>query len=483
MTERIPRRVFALLILVATATRVVQVLTEPAYLHPDALFQGFEPAFSLVWGHGIVPWEFREGLRSWAWPGLLAAPMLVARSLDVAGPGTGMVLAVSGARLVVVIIDVAMVVIATRLAFARGGVIAAALCGGLLALHPAWAVMGAQPLIDVPAAAALVWACERGLAADVLDRRRAAGLGLACALTVLVRIQLAPAIVALLLLLAWKTRCKTSRWTAGAARRLGLAAATVLLAWGLLDALTLGAPFAATARYVAFNLGSGQTAFGTMPVDRYSRDFVHALGLLALLLPLLAVLGSRRTGTLAIVLLAVVVPHQLLSYRVWRFLHPALPLLVVLAGLGLAALSSQLRSRRPRLLPWLLLTAASLGLLEVSLAVRREAPWATTWLYAHGEMTVVERSRGLNRAYLALSSAPAPRAIAQAVLPAAASAGYALLGHRVPIHSVLDRPLDPSEVDDVDTWIVTWPVADPPAELTVLWADPVAGVAIYRRLP
>jgi GPI mannosyltransferase 3 len=478
---RAPPRMFALLVIVATTTRILQVLTEPAYLHPDALFQGLEPAFSLVWGHGILPWEFRDGLRSWAWPGLLAAPMLALRSLELAGPGTGMTLAVAGARVIVVVIDVAMVVLATRLALARGGVVAAVLCGGLLAVHPAWSVTGAQPLIDVPAAAALVWACERSSATDILNRRRATGLGLACALTMLVRIQLAPAIATLLLLLAWRTRRETVRWMPGAARDLGIAAAAVLVAWGVLDAVTLGGPFAATTRYLAFNLGEGQTTFGVMPPDRYVRDFVHALGLLALVLPLLAVVGTRRAGTLAIVLLAVVVPHQLLAYRVWRFLHPALPLLVILASLGLGALCCWLRAHRPRLLPWLLLTTGSLVLLEVGLAVRREAPWSTTWLHAHGGMTVVERSRGLNRAYLALSAGPAPRAIAQAVLPAAASPGYALLGHPIPVYTLLDRPLDATEANDVEMWITRSSHVPLTAELTLIWTDFVAGVEIYRR--
>src|SRR5690606_17378937 len=57
---------------VGTVMRLVQAVTEPAYLHPDALFQALEPAFSLVWGYGIETWEFREGMRSWVWPGLLA---------------------------------------------------------------------------------------------------------------------------------------------------------------------------------------------------------------------------------------------------------------------------------------------------------------------------------------------------------------------------------------------------------------------------
>lgn len=39
---------------------------------PDEVYQSFEPAHRLVFGHGLVAWEFIEGARNWALPGFVA---------------------------------------------------------------------------------------------------------------------------------------------------------------------------------------------------------------------------------------------------------------------------------------------------------------------------------------------------------------------------------------------------------------------------
>src|SRR5262250_3404042 len=39
---------------------------------PDEIYQSLEPAHRLVFGYGLIPWEFVQGARSWALPGLVA---------------------------------------------------------------------------------------------------------------------------------------------------------------------------------------------------------------------------------------------------------------------------------------------------------------------------------------------------------------------------------------------------------------------------
>ena len=36
---------------------------------PDEIFQTLEPAHQFAFHYGILPWEFREGARSWLFPG------------------------------------------------------------------------------------------------------------------------------------------------------------------------------------------------------------------------------------------------------------------------------------------------------------------------------------------------------------------------------------------------------------------------------
>src|SRR5690348_10426874 len=57
------------------------VLGPPTIVNPDEVFQALEPAHRLVFGYGMVPWEFDYGARSWALGALSAIPMSLARLL------------------------------------------------------------------------------------------------------------------------------------------------------------------------------------------------------------------------------------------------------------------------------------------------------------------------------------------------------------------------------------------------------------------
>jgi hypothetical protein len=50
----------------------------------DEIFQVSEQAHRLVYGSGLVPWEFQLGMRSWLLPGVIAALIELAR---IAGGG------------------------------------------------------------------------------------------------------------------------------------------------------------------------------------------------------------------------------------------------------------------------------------------------------------------------------------------------------------------------------------------------------------
>lgn len=49
----------------AILPRVLAVLLWPTMAHTDEIFQSVERAHWLVFGYGVVPWEFEHGARSW----------------------------------------------------------------------------------------------------------------------------------------------------------------------------------------------------------------------------------------------------------------------------------------------------------------------------------------------------------------------------------------------------------------------------------
>src|ERR1700739_4684163 len=69
----------AILVVLAIALRLVPILVQPSAVWPDEIFQATEPAHRLVYGSGLVAWEFQFGVRSWLLPGVIAALMELAR--------------------------------------------------------------------------------------------------------------------------------------------------------------------------------------------------------------------------------------------------------------------------------------------------------------------------------------------------------------------------------------------------------------------
>src|ERR1700730_15720126 len=68
-----------LLVLLAVALRLVPIVFVPSLNWGDEIFQATEQAHRLVYGYGLVPWEFQLGMRSWLLPGTVAGVMQLAR--------------------------------------------------------------------------------------------------------------------------------------------------------------------------------------------------------------------------------------------------------------------------------------------------------------------------------------------------------------------------------------------------------------------
>ena len=61
--------------------RIICTFWFPNVLWPDEIFQTLEPAHRLTFGHGIISWEFRDGIRSWVFPAILASVMSITKCL------------------------------------------------------------------------------------------------------------------------------------------------------------------------------------------------------------------------------------------------------------------------------------------------------------------------------------------------------------------------------------------------------------------
>ena len=67
------------LLALAILLRLQPILVEPSAVWPDEIFQTSEPAHRLVFGSGLVAWEFQLGVRSWLLRGIIAGLMELSR--------------------------------------------------------------------------------------------------------------------------------------------------------------------------------------------------------------------------------------------------------------------------------------------------------------------------------------------------------------------------------------------------------------------
>ncbi|HUB95087.1 MAG TPA: hypothetical protein VL993_04170 [Stellaceae bacterium] len=311
------------LVAVALVLRLVPVLLVPSLDWPDELFQATEQAHRLVFGTGLIPWEFQFGVRSWLLPGAIAGIMEAARIL-----GDGPDVYLTAIAVVFAALATAPVVCVFLWARRWFGLAGALVAGSVVATAPDLVYLGARTLSEVVAAHLLVIALyliEPGH--PVASRRRLVGAGLLLGLAAALRIQIAPAI---LVMIAWRvSRASVMPVLAGLAVAIAFAA--------VLDASTLGAPLASITRYVADNLFAGVSSFYGVSDASFYAWFEVSLWSVGLALPLcLMLLGAKRLPLALVAALVIVTEHQLVGHKEYRFLYPAILLGFMLAGFGLA---------------------------------------------------------------------------------------------------------------------------------------------------
>jgi hypothetical protein len=118
-------------------------------------------------------------------------------------------------------------------------------------------------------------------------------------------------------------------------------AAATSAAASMLDTATLGYPFASVWRNLIYNVYYG--ASSTFGVEGWSFYLLGELGVWgggALTLVLLAALGARRMPLLLAVAVATVAVHSAVAHKEYRFIYPAVLLVMTLAGIGLAQVAA-----------------------------------------------------------------------------------------------------------------------------------------------
>lgn len=325
------RRPLLLIILVAAIFRAAATLPLSLH-HPDEVFQYLEQAHRLVFGYGIVPWEYRYGMRSWLLPLLVAGPMQIGAWI---APST--LLYAKLPQLLAAMANLSIVWSAWEIgkrSHPSHGLVAAA----VMAIWFEQIFFASHLLTEVLATACFLPAAVL-LTASVPSQRKLMAAGILLGLAVIFRFHYGPAI-AVLVLLSCKFEVKRL-WLpilAGGALALTFSATV--------DILAGQKPFGWMIENIQQNLILNRSAhYGVSGPETYFvliRSYWHfaALPIFLLILP-----AVRNNQTLLWVAFLNIAIHVAIGHKEYRFIFLSMTILIMLAAIGSAELAHRLRTR------------------------------------------------------------------------------------------------------------------------------------------
>ena len=408
----------AILLAAALLIRFAAVIAFPSLHHPDENFQLFEQAHRIAFGYGIVPWEFRDGIRSPVLPYVLAGLFWVGDKAFGGPEGylllTRFVLAASS------LAGVAAVYRMGRRTSATHGLIAGLVAATWFEL----VYFAARPLTEAVATTALLVALSLAPAADEKGGfRRLAGIGFCLALALMLRMHLAPGLIVAAIFIG--RRELSARWAP-----MLVGGLVPVLVFGLADWLYWGEPFSSYVEALRIDLFEGKASkYGVESPAFYFGELIDIWAGLLPIMALLIVLRARASALFIAVAFAIIAGHMVIPHKEYRFVFPAFACLAVVAAMGSADLLARVRERlgvdKASRAPVVLVGALWVA---VSAALAAAPGFADEWLEA----------KNLIEASFRLAHMPDLCGVLFYSDDWASTGGYAFLHRDVPIYALMD---------------------------------------------
>ena len=319
-------------ILLGFGLRLAVALGSEETIHPDEVFQYLEQAHRLVFGYGIVPWEYIHGIRSWLLPMLLAIPLGMTHRLGINDP-----------HLYIPLIQILACWVSLSAIFCTywiGRQLYAESVGRIVSVLTAlwWEMVfwGHKVTPEIFGMYLLLGAFACCVSRP--NRWLALLFGICGAGAVALRLQYAPAVailIALVLVYGWQ-RQWSLRLLATAAT--GFLAVVVGVGW--LDYFTWGGWWISYANNYLYNRVYGiSSLFGEHPVYFYPLELgKHSAGLFWLAWAAGLMFKARQTWLLLALRASLIGPHTLIPHKEYRFITAVIPLCLILVAVILHAL-------------------------------------------------------------------------------------------------------------------------------------------------
>ena len=359
----------ACVLTLAASLRLLATFLRPNIVWPDEVFQVVEPAHRLVFGNGIVAWEQVVGMRSWLFPGVVAAMLWIGRLF-----GASPALQILPVQLFMVACSLVPVGVAWRWGERLDGLRGGAIAGGVAALWVDLIYFAAHPLTDVIAGDVLMGGLYAALPLTTrAGPRRLAVAGALFGLALVLRIQLGPALA---VAAAFACGRRPRAWAAMLA-----GGAAVLLASGALDWITLGAPFRSIWLNIWLNGANGLSDYApAQPLAYYAIFAVHLWWPASIVIAGLLAFGRRRFPALFWTVAALFVTLTLIPHKEWRYVYPALAPMLTICGLVTIDIVRSAESRLGKLRPGPAVAIAALAVWAFASLLAANGPvYASTW--------------------------------------------------------------------------------------------------------
>jgi GPI mannosyltransferase 3 len=306
----------------AFGARFALGLANDGVLYPDETMQYLEQAHRLVFGAGMVPWEYEYGVRPWIVPLVLGVPM---RMLSLVGLDRPAVYQPAVEALLCAV-SLTIPYAAFRIATAISGEHAGRFALVFTAFWYELVSYGHRATIDAIVAyaafGALALAFVRPALATVI------GCGVLIGLAFVLRFQTGPAlaVIAVVAIVRWRERAAVA----------AAACALTVVAGGALDYYTWGLWFSAIRTSLELNaVGDLSWIFGVQPFYWYGVVLLVLSGGLVLAGAAGLALTWRSSWPLIAVALATLVGFSLIGHKQTRFVFAVTP--VWLIGLAILA--------------------------------------------------------------------------------------------------------------------------------------------------
>ncbi len=476
----------------AFAARAAIALSGDFVLHPDEIIQYLEPAHRLVFGNGVIYWEFFYGARSWLVPGLVVWVLALCDATGLGQPFWH----VGGVKLL--FCAVSLLVPAGMYWFARQHFGEAAARVALLAGAFWYELAGFahKPMTEFVATGllvALLALCVRPAA----DRPVAVWSVAALAVVVTaIRMHYAPAALILLGLFFLRSGRKLP---------LVLAVAALVAAVGVFDAVTWnGGLFHSYGVNIAYNLIVGGSRAGESPPWQFLWWLVLAGAGINLLVIALALRDPRRYGLLLGLIIVMVLIHSAQAHKEYRFIFAVIPLWLLIGADLATRLTARLDARRqagssPKAAPrHSLAKFVPAGVIATAFAAVSVAGILNALPYQHHVYRGYSRETGIvgfirNQdpifaAYRYLARAPGVTAVLQTDRAYFNLPGYYYLHHAIPLYAGDTAPLifadqQASEAEAIARAVSHVVSADPALAIPGYAVErEFGGIRILRRL-